>query len=163
MTWRNLTPEQKIEIVREHWMNGYSASDIAKSISARLGCDISRKAIIGVYTRNPDALKGYPLPTPPQAKKRSKQALTIKREPANQTAPYSPMAAPQSRFVPLLDLLTNECRWPVNNAPIGGMHLFCGCRTDIGKPYCEFHAEMSVGEGARAERKVFKGSRRDAA
>lgn len=163
MNWRDLTPDQKIDLIREHWMNGYSAADLAKSISARLGCDISRKAIIGVYTRNPDALKGYPLPAPPQAKKRSKQALTIKRALTSQTAPYSPIVAPQSRYVPLLDLGRNECRWPVNDASVGELHLFCACRTEIGKPYCEFHAELSVGEGTAAERRVLKVGRRDAA
>lgn len=49
----------------------------------------------------------------------------------------------EARRVPIEDLGPRECRWPVNDAPKGGTHLFCGAATEPGKPYCAAHAKRA--------------------
>ncbi|MPZ41434.1 MAG: hypothetical protein GEU95_25990 [Rhizobiales bacterium] len=43
----------------------------------------------------------------------------------------------------LLDLGTNECRWPVGEAT-GIDQLFCASRAVKGKPYCQAHYQRSI-------------------
>ncbi|MER9056461.1 GcrA family cell cycle regulator [Mesorhizobium sp. M0910] len=56
-----------------------------------------------------------------------------------------------SRHIPLVDLCANECRFPVNDVPPGGMHLFCGEVTGEGISYCAHHAaRVFAGFSSRA-------------
>lgn len=43
-----------------------------------------------------------------------------------------------------------QCRWPVNEAARGEMHLFCASPAD--GPYCKRHARRSIGRGTESER-----------
>ncbi len=56
----------------------------------------------------------------------------------------------ECRSVPLLDLNRGECKWPVNDAAIGELHLFCGNPAD--GSYCRSHARLGVGYGTRSEK-----------
>lgn len=44
----------------------------------------------------------------------------------------------------------NECRWAVNDAEKGEMHLFCGAPSE--GPWCECHRLKSIGKGTESER-----------
>nr|WP_235914687.1 GcrA family cell cycle regulator [Brucella tritici] len=43
----------------------------------------------------------------------------------------------------LADLSRHQCRWPVNRANIGELHLFCGEAVQSGYPYCEEHCRKA--------------------
>ncbi|NTS31297.1 hypothetical protein HQ945_08515 [Phyllobacterium sp. BT25] len=43
----------------------------------------------------------------------------------------------------LHELEPRQCKWEVNNAPVGEDHLFCGKRTDEGKSWCPYHANLA--------------------
>ncbi|HTV68083.1 MAG TPA: GcrA family cell cycle regulator [Rhizobiaceae bacterium] len=57
-----------------------------------------------------------------------------------------------SRQVPLDQLKHGECRWPVNDAAIGELHLFCGKPNDVIGNYCRHHRLRSIGAGTPSER-----------
>lgn len=38
---------------------------------------------------------------------------------------------------PLADLSRQQCKWPVNHAQDGELHLFCGEAVQNGHSYCE--------------------------
>lgn len=44
---------------------------------------------------------------------------------------------------PLAELDRDACRWPVNNADVSEVHLFCGLRTSTAKPYCTRHCRLA--------------------
>lgn len=50
-------------------------------------------------------------------------------------------AAPMPRR--LADLERHACRWPVNDASLSELHLFCGERTAPAKPYCTRHCRLA--------------------
>lgn len=53
--------------------------------------------------------------------------------------------------VPLRDLGPDQCRFAVNDAPTGALHMFCGAETD-GGPWCARHLRMVYGSGTESER-----------
>ncbi len=44
---------------------------------------------------------------------------------------------------PLADLSRHQCKWPVNRAQAGELHLFCGEAVQSGHPYCEEHCRKA--------------------
>lgn len=50
------------------------------------------------------------------------------------------------------ELGPRQCKWPVNDAPVGTDHLFCGKPTDPTRSYCNHHARKAVGRGTESER-----------
>ena len=56
-------------------------------------------------------------------------------------------AAPTMQAAPvprrLADLERHACRWPVNDASLSELHLFCGARTAATKPYCARHCRLA--------------------
>ncbi|WP_247879185.1 GcrA family cell cycle regulator [Brucella sp. 6810] len=43
----------------------------------------------------------------------------------------------------LADLSRRQCKWPVNRAQAGELHLFCGEAVQNGHPYCEKHCRKA--------------------
>lgn len=43
----------------------------------------------------------------------------------------------------LADLLRHQCRWPINHANIGELHMFCGETVQTGRPYCREHCRKA--------------------
>jgi hypothetical protein len=56
------------------------------------------------------------------------------------------------RFITLMELKRGECKWPVNDAARGELHLFCGTPAEPDKPYCCTHAPLGLGKGTPSER-----------
>lgn len=52
---------------------------------------------------------------------------------------------------PLAELKANECRWPVNEASQGDVHLFCGAAAVAAKPYCADHCRLAYRMKGQAE------------
>ncbi|MDH0125759.1 GcrA family cell cycle regulator [Brucella intermedia GD04153] len=44
---------------------------------------------------------------------------------------------------PLADISRHQCKWPVNRARAGELHLFCGEVVQNGQPYCEEHCRKA--------------------
>lgn len=66
-----------------------------------------------------------------------------------------------ARRVPLWELGSRDCRWPVNDAAVGETHLFCGHEAVDGSSYCAHHKARSVSDGTRSERTAIqKGDRK---
>lgn len=57
-------------------------------------------------------------------------------------------ANPAARHVTITELGANECRYPVNDPPKHGLHLFCGCETEPGQSYCAAHREFAENAAA---------------
>jgi hypothetical protein len=68
-------------------------------------------------------------------------AMAREGRPAERVRPAAPTKF-ACRSVPLMDLNRGDCKWPVNNAARGEMHLFCGIPAD--GPYCAAHHRRSV-------------------
>lgn len=67
--------------------------------------------------------------------------------PINQlrTAVTKPLPAPKPstvvpRLIALVDLEKTDCRWPYGDSPV----LFCGCKRELGRPYCAGHIKASL-------------------
>jgi len=61
-SWLDMSVPEKIQAIKDVWFTGASASKMAAEISFKVsGKPLSRKAIIGVYTRNPELAKTHPL------------------------------------------------------------------------------------------------------
>ncbi|WP_417878507.1 GcrA family cell cycle regulator [Vibrio sp.] len=44
---------------------------------------------------------------------------------------------------PLAELSRHQCKWPVNRAQTGELHLFCGEAVQSGRQYCEDHCRKA--------------------
>lgn len=162
MTWT----EQKIQMLKDMWGNGYSASEIAK----RLG-GLTRNAVIGKAHRL--KLSGRPSPI-----KRDDKAVNAK-SPAARTMPKKvmlralpmPPAPPNKANQPsainrvsidqekrpatsVTPLKSGErqCRWPIGD-PRSPDFRFCGCAAYEGLPYCTDHARAAYQNFSRLRRR----------
>lgn len=165
------TPEQDARL-EEFMREGMSASQIG----ALFG--VSRNAVIGRVHRN-KKLKEIGLSHPPgnsgkrvealkKRKSRAKPAHELRRTPRPKRVkvvspsilfePAPPKPLPEPVFIagerltvgrPLYLLGLNECRWAVNDADKGELHLFCGAPAD--GSWCECHRRKSIGIGTRSE------------
>lgn len=52
---------------------------------------------------------------------------------------------------PLAELGRHDCRWPVNDAGQGEVHLFCGAAAAEGKSYCADHCRLAYRMKGQAE------------
>lgn len=165
MSWT----EQKIQMLKDMWGHGYSASEIAK----RLG-GFTRNAVIGKAHR----LKLSSRPSPIKRDEEGRAGMppdvitpivrTSSRKRAMMRA-MPPVALP-STIKPSKDSITaldalkrtegiavtkageRHCRWPIGD-PRSPEFRFCGCSAYEGLPYCIDHARMAyqnVGKKQRA-------------
>lgn len=154
--WRIMDQIEKADAIKRVYVSGYSSAQIASLIPGAV-----RNGIIGLYHRRPELLAECPLPRqnfhngPRPAKPRSpriirtstiRAAMTPRRKTSEPKPPKpapEPVIKPEFRMIHLLELGRDECKWPVDGS---GFHArFCGCRAHApGKPYCEFHRQMSV-------------------
>lgn len=157
--WRSLDMAGKHAMIRSVYQPGMSARDIA----AEIGGGVTRNAIIGSYRRSKGALATEcPLGVSTQEignMRRGRRSLPKQKPPKIFRLPYdwrAPLGSspPQlaadpteydlaSRQLPLVDLGRHDCKWPVNNAAPGEMHLFCGRERLTGLPYCGHHQARS--------------------
>lgn len=118
---------------------------------------ISRRMVAGrVYRCKMLADIGFSgRPGPKVEDKPKRKVLPVSPSIFNETpAPvaYSPAYTPERATVgvPMMLLGTCMCKWPVNDAAKGELHLFCAAAAD--GPYCEEHAQKSIGRGTESER-----------
>ena len=149
MAWRGppietVWSEAKTEELRELWASGLSAADIAK----RLGCGLTRNAVIGKahrlkLERRVERQAILPRQYPTQRRKR---VLIPPRRPPPQV-PKPPPPPPSWRGLKLGELEREHCRWPLD-VPTRILHWpkvwkpttrFCGAPVFEEYPYCKAH------------------------
>lgn len=173
---------REIDLAAALWKDGASAQEIAQALWQRLESYRSRSAVLGLMARNRErfphrgtgvrrvARSRADIPKPERPRRASVPAVKPPPAPRQQPAedlrhlraptpprrrtifkdPHAYDAA--SRHVPLVDLRSGDCRFPVNNAALGEAHLFCGLQAAPDAPYCAHHAaracDRSTMEGA---------------
>jgi len=138
--WRKLKTDQRVEAIRSVYVPDISSRKIANALG------ITKGAVCGMYFRHPDKLADCPLP--------DHGRRTISREGSPKPRPEksapripAPAVVPDIMFTagrPLMAMESGQCRWPVNDAEPGEMHLFCGLPTEA--TYCGHHTSRAYRE-----------------
>ncbi len=161
--------EEIIQKMLELWMEGKSASNIARELCAMAGKELSRNAVIGKLHR---MRKAGQIPEREEPRPRNQRATRQKAAQTRQTTrpqprqaasgslaletKAQPVAAPQARPGPELEVVSEEvglitdimelrhdtCRWPIGN-PGEEDFCYCGRESKEGRPYCERHAAVA--------------------
>jgi GcrA cell cycle regulator len=170
MSWT----EQKIQMLKDMWGHGYSASEIAKHLGG-----LTRNAVIGKAHRlklssRPSPIKredegaaglpgsvGNVMPVMKQTRKRVMlRPLPVVPTPSTVKSPASKesyrssfdSAIKRTEGIAVTKAGDRHCRWPVGD-PRSPDFRFCGCNAYEGMPYCIDHARVayqSVGRKQRA-------------
>src|SRR5579864_9459577 len=139
--------EERVELLKKLWLDGLSASQIAKQLTG-----VTRNAVIGKVHRL--GLSGRAAPSHP-----SRPAFKAPRppRPISMPAPRVRTAlearphhapAPRPPFVELpgtatvLTLGAHMCKWPIGD-PSSNDFTFCGRRAVDEAPYCVDHARVA--------------------
>ncbi|WP_158915969.1 GcrA family cell cycle regulator [Caulobacter sp. S45] len=138
--------EDRVETLKKLWLDGYSASQIAK----QLGAGLTRNAVIGKVHRL--GLSGRAAPSQPQ---RPVFKATRPARPAPAPAPVArraePVAQPEPKVVyvteeagsaTVLTLGAHMCKWPIGDPSTDGFS-FCGRASGGDGPYCAQHAQVA--------------------
>jgi GcrA cell cycle regulator len=169
MSWT----EQQIQMLKDMWGHGFSASDIA----GRLGGGLTRNAVIGkahrlklsagLAARGAGSPGMRPAPSAGMADIKSSRKRVMLRplpvlptpsgttsaKPVQREAFRSPAdPAKRSEGIAVTKAGDRHCRWPVGD-PRSPDFRFCGCTVHEGLPYCTDHARVAyqnVGKKFRA-------------
>ena len=140
--------EDRVESLKKLWLDGLSASQIAK----QLGGDLTRNAVIGKVHRL--GLSGRAAASQPQRQvfkparpaRPAVSAAPLSRRPEAVAArpdptPLAPIEECGSATV--LTLGAHMCKWPIGDPSSAGF-AFCGrgC-SPAGGPYCAHHAQLA--------------------
>ncbi len=147
MSWT----DQSVETLKTLWLDGLSASQIAKQLG-----DVTRNAVIGKVHRL--GLSFRATPSQPSTSLRSaravkaitpaaprKTAVPVLRIPKQQPAPIpaAPLQRQEERGgATLLTLGAHMCKWPIGN-PSDEDFSFCGRRSHEERPYCGEHSRLA--------------------
>lgn len=145
-------PPERIELLKQLWDRGVSASGIA----ARLGCfghckDGGRSAVCGLVYRL--GLPGRitikrttrPGPRKPRTAK-PRAAFGFIPMPRNGPPVLRPAPQPDDiARVSFVDLADHECKFPVGDVVSPHEKQFCGLERSPGTPYCAHHFERCYG------------------
>src|SRR5579863_5769913 len=158
MSWT----DEKVERLKQHWIEGRSASAIAKL----LGDGLTRNAIIGKVHRlglagrakSPNVAVPRPArrPPPPAAHRadarrlaaaprmtRGATALAVAPEALSEAEPevFESVVVPMSLRVTIVELKEAMCRWPLGD-PASSEFRYCGSPVASG-PYCAYHGGLA--------------------
>ncbi len=159
MSWT----DERVEQLKQHWLEGKSASQIANL----LGNGLTRNAIIGKVHRlglagrakSPSSGGSRPRQSAPQhgARRvssprapsdaprimRGATALAINPMPLNATEPepFESVVLPMSLRVTIVELNEAMCRWPLGD-PTSPDFRYCGSPASSG-PYCAHHGGLA--------------------
>tara|TARA_Y100000296_G_scaffold87509_1_gene136462 strand:+ start:21740 stop:22369 length:630 start_codon:yes stop_codon:yes gene_type:complete len=153
--------DERVAVLKKMWGEGKTAAEIAKE----LGEGVTRNAVIGKAHRLKLSGRASPIQTPKKTTikaakeqgnakarvKAPKAEVTEKPKPVVKRAPSVSSAQAKleieaiknkGKRLPLAELTERMCRWPIgdpNDADFG----FCGCRTEVGLPYCVEHGQIA--------------------
>jgi len=154
MYWTN----EKVELLRQLWLDGKSASQIA----ATLGDGVTRNAVIGKVHRLglSGRVKAAGSAAPRMRQKsapralspgrsgggfRGNAALAMARDPLIDAEPEilrEDVVIPMSLRVTIVELKEAMCRWPLGD-PTTPEFRYCGIQTVSEGPYCPHHARLA--------------------
>ncbi len=158
MSWT----DERVELLRQLWLDGRSASQI----SAQLGHGLTRNAVIGKVhrlglagrARSPSSAAAPPRPAPTQrvaarssngggarAAVRGATALALAAEPMLDTRPVfreEDVVVPMSLRVTIVELKEAMCRWPLGD-PASSEFRYCGSPSQGAGPYCTHHGKLA--------------------
>ena len=143
--------DERVEALKKLWLEGHSASQIAKSLGG-----VTRNAVIGKVHRL--GLSGRAAPSQPARPVAFKTAKPVRSVAAPIAAPVMRRCEPVAVGVPLavparperveapgsatvLTLGSSMCKWPIGD-PSSDAFTFCGGRATQG-PYCSTHAAVA--------------------
>ena len=153
--------DEIIEQLKQHWMEGKSASQIA----GLLGNGMTRNAVIGKVHRlglagrakAPSSGAARPRAPPPPAHRvagprlnsaaprivRGATALAIAPQALAEVdePEFESVVVPMSLRVTIVELKESMCRWPLGD-PADSEFRYCGSPTASG-PYCAYHAGLA--------------------
>jgi GcrA cell cycle regulator len=157
--------DERVELLRKHWSEGLSASQIA----AQLG-GVSRNAVIGKVHRLKLSSRGRATPAPARQRKTAhgggggtmKTAPRAPSRPITATIgatalqvefdaepelrrlqrPVEDVVVPISRRLKLIELTEHTCKWP-NGDPLAEDFSFCGNDSLETGPYCTYHSRIA--------------------
>jgi GcrA cell cycle regulator len=141
--------DERVEILKKLWLDGLSASQIAKQLGG-----VTRNAVIGKVHRL--GLSGRAAPSQP-----SRPVFKAPRAPRPAPAPAprrieahghahahaAPAPAPvvypeEPGSATVLTLGAHMCKWPIGD-PASDAFSFCGRRTEAEGPYCVQHSRVA--------------------
>jgi len=154
--------DEIVEQLKQHWMDGKSASQIA----SLLGNGMTRNAVIGkvhrlglagrAKTSSSAGSRPRRLAPPPAHRvagprlnsaaprmTRGATALAIAPEALSEVAEpeFESVVVPMSLRVTIIELKESMCRWPLGD-PSSSEFRYCGSPTASG-PYCAYHASLA--------------------
>lgn len=134
MSWT----DERVEALRKLWMEGRTASQIAKELG-----DVTRNAVIGKVHRL--GLSGRPSPIKRKQKRIAdvvKKTKPVQKIVQNNVQPIRSIVQDDVAVTggaSLMDLKERMCKWPLGD-PKSASFRFCGHKSAEGLPYCEHHA-----------------------
>lgn len=148
--------DERVEILKKLWLEGLSASQIAKQLGG-----VTRNAVIGKVHRlglsgraapSQPARPIFKAPRPPRPLVASPPVhRRVVVEAVIAAAPSPPVAAVEIRAVArvesagtatVLTLGAHMCKWPIGD-PSTDDFSFCGRRSSTDGPYCVEHAQVA--------------------
>jgi len=132
--------EQDDKTLRNLWGGRYSAREIGHQLKR------TKSAILGRVWRI-----GLSDPVRALAQQKKSGARVVRRSHRNKPVVkvskpivQANIATPEPKNISLMDLLQDDCRWPVNAPERGEEHLFCGNQKHENSSYCEAHYKASI-------------------
>ena len=154
--------DERVDLLKKLWSEGLSASQIAGELGG-----VTRNAVIGKVHRlglsgrakapQPVASRPKKPVTRPATSSGSGEGGPVSVGATALKAETQPAARPQAAPAPQLTSLSDEplipnasvlqineqtCKWPVGDPSSADFH-FCARRSDVGIPYCAYHARIA--------------------
>ena len=151
------------DALRDYLLKGMSYAEIGRQINARFGTSYTRNAVVGrakrlglvvqIRTTSPSIVPALP----------SGACLVLPHRPTGLTLPPKSAMKPaapvklrcvgvQPRLVPLVELASEDCRYPYGGDKDGEAITFCGHPKREGSSYCTPHFQLTRGDGTASER-----------
>ena len=140
--------EERVEILKKLWLDGLSASQIAKQLGG-----VTRNAVIGKVHRL--GLSGRAAPSQParpvfkapRPQRPAAAAAPAPRRPVEVHVPVVQAPRPiayveEPGSATVLTLGAHMCKWPIGDPSTDGF-TFCGRRSSQEGPYCVEHARVA--------------------
>jgi GcrA cell cycle regulator len=139
--------DERVETLKKLWLDGLSASQIAKQLGG-----VTRNAVIGKVHRL--GLSGRAAPSQParpayKPPRPARPAVSATPAPRRVIEPHAPVVV--ARPIPyieepgsatVLTLGAHMCKWPIGDPSSEGF-TFCGKRNGGDGPYCVEHARIA--------------------
>ncbi|MGL5363080.1 MAG: GcrA family cell cycle regulator [Bosea sp. (in: a-proteobacteria)] len=164
--------EERVELLKKLWNDGLSASQIAGELGS-----VTRNAVIGkVHRLGLSGRAKAPSSSTPRPRKtvtrapshpmsgggggnftRGNTALQpqfqaeVEASPEVEPAPSEDVVIPFSERVTIMELRESMCRWPMGD-PSTAEFRYCGGKSNVGMPYCTYHAKIAYQPAADRRR-----------